>query len=926
MSITAADLLVSARADITGALKGLSDLEAAVTKSEKTLGDKGQVIGKAVGDGMTKGLSGEEGRVRTILKDMAGLGDYNADMSFSQKGEVIGGALGRGVSKGLAIGLGDVGALVDTATNIFAAGIAAIPQVGLGMSAAFKEMSGALTDATARGFLYNDNLRKQQIQLGLVSESADEAKQKLKALGDITNSTGINRGFLVDSLQTLEMFGIKTERAENLIRGLSKHAASLGREDISGETSLIARMMETGKVDGRMIKAFANQKIDLNAAVSSELGISRQDAHDALMKGVLSPKNLTAILTDYLNSPKFTQAADAMTHTTQTGQANQYARGVNRVLGSATEGAYNASIAGYQAANAAVRSPSAGSMAANVETALSPVTGAMERAFTAMQSGDIFGGAVKSGESIIEGLTKGITGKLGNALSAARDLGLGSIESLAASIGAHSPATKFIELGEFAGEGFEIGIMNSTKRAFINWRKFTAEQLEVARKIIEVGQGMGASDKQIKAAVSTGIVESKLTNLGDLGKRNDHQSHGVFQQQPFAEWGTLNQTMDVAHAATRFFEHAARMDKEGLSAGELAARVQRPRKDLRGLYGEAMGDAEKVIARLVGGGNALPVRIVEAVVGAGFTRAKQREDYSPISNPATKAIGDMYDASGKLIGIWHDVEQTIHDTGQMVINVKGGFTELVTEGKMLGAEFLNLKPHILEVETAVENTDKKLYTAAEKGKGQIKGLGAELREMGLTSESVGKMFESSFMDAVGHANEGIKGMARTLVVDMVKSILQVEEKWLAAKFASALFGSGKKGSSDNSKEGGGSGGGGLLSGLLSSIFGGLFGGKGGGKHAAGGYISGEGSGTSDSIPSMLSNGEYVMKADAVSSYGRENLDAINSGRGAKQETHHHYHTYTINVPLPAGQPITPQTRRQIADAAHSGLARINRTK
>jgi hypothetical protein len=89
LSITAADLLVSARADITGAVKGLSDLEAAVTKSEKTLGDKGQIIGKAVGDGMTKGLAGEQGRVRTILKDMAGLGDYNADMSFSQKGKSL---------------------------------------------------------------------------------------------------------------------------------------------------------------------------------------------------------------------------------------------------------------------------------------------------------------------------------------------------------------------------------------------------------------------------------------------------------------------------------------------------------------------------------------------------------------------------------------------------------------------------------------------------------------------------------------------------------------------------------------------------------------------------------------------------------------------------------------------------------------------
>ena len=46
-------------------------------------------------------------------------------------------------------------------------------------------------------------------------------------------------------------------------------------------------------------------------------------------------------------------------------------------------------------------------------------------------------------------------------------------------------------------------------------------------------------------------------------------------------------------------------------------------------------------------------------------------------------------------------------------------------------------------------------------------------------------------------------------------------------------------------------------------------------HALGGYISGPGSGTSDSIPAMLSNGEYVMNASAVSRLGRNFFDQIN---------------------------------------------------
>jgi lambda family phage tail tape measure protein len=47
-------------------------------------------------------------------------------------------------------------------------------------------------------------------------------------------------------------------------------------------------------------------------------------------------------------------------------------------------------------------------------------------------------------------------------------------------------------------------------------------------------------------------------------------------------------------------------------------------------------------------------------------------------------------------------------------------------------------------------------------------------------------------------------------------------------------------------------------------------------HADGGHITGAGTGTSDSIPSMLSNGEYVINAASTKKY-RGLLDSINSG-------------------------------------------------
>jgi hypothetical protein len=50
--------------------------------------------------------------------------------------------------------------------------------------------------------------------------------------------------------------------------------------------------------------------------------------------------------------------------------------------------------------------------------------------------------------------------------------------------------------------------------------------------------------------------------------------------------------------------------------------------------------------------------------------------------------------------------------------------------------------------------------------------------------------------------------------------------------------------------------------------------------STGGYIRGPGTGTSDSIPARLSNGEYVIKAAAVSKYGVDFFNSLNQMQGA----------------------------------------------
>ncbi|WP_421695481.1 hypothetical protein [Aestuariivirga sp.] len=76
---------------------------------------------------------------------------------------------------------------------------------------------------------------------------------------------------------------------------------------------------------------------------------------------------------------------------------------------------------------------------------------------------------------------------------------------------------------------------------------------------------------------------------------------------------------------------------------------------------------------------------------------------------------------------------------------------------------------------------------------------------------------------------------------------------------------------------GGSGKMGMIGPLLGFAEGGIVRTPGARRYARGGHISGPGSGTSDSIPAMVSNGEFIVTAAATSKH-RALLEAINSGR------------------------------------------------
>lgn len=114
--------------------------------------------------------------------------------------------------------------------------------------------------------------------------------------------------------------------------------------------------------------------------------------------------------------------------------------------------------------------------------------------------------------------------------------------------------------------------------------------IAVTRKVYEVGQRRGVSDKVMLAGFETGWVESRMNNLAC----GDRDSLGVFQQRPSMGWCEPAQCLDVDYAANKFFEVAQQMEPDWDTAGELAQAVQRSAYPER--YGQAEGYARELMA------------------------------------------------------------------------------------------------------------------------------------------------------------------------------------------------------------------------------------------------------------------------------------------------------------------------------------------
>jgi len=163
----------------------------------------------------------------------------------------------------------------------------------------------------------------------------------------------------------------------------------------------------------------------------------------------------------------------------------------------------------------------------------------------------------------------------------------------------------------------------------------SAEQRRVLSAILRVAKQRGASPKEVKAAVETGLVENNLTNRSQVGSPNqDHDSSGWRQERASLYKDPDNLTASI----NRFFnETRAVKDKYG-NAGDLAAAVQRPAAQYRGRYQERSAQADALIKGAGGSGRGGPSRPARGTPGTPGTSPTVSTQVVPDDTARRQAI------------------------------------------------------------------------------------------------------------------------------------------------------------------------------------------------------------------------------------------------------------------------------------------------
>lgn len=774
-----------------------------------------------------------------------------------------------------------LGSLATSALSVFAGNVLS-SGLDLLMSGLTKSLD-VMKDLVKTGLQFDDQFRRATVTLTALSGSADIAHSHLEEIKKLAVDRAFEFPGLVKADQRLEAVGITGNKTIPALKGIVAITAALGGEQSTLDriVSAFDQMGDKSGVAGRQIMQLERSGVPVLRTLAEATGLSVKALENLANKNRINGDAAISILTQGWEQ-KFGRVAEDLAQKTTSGLYTSLQQKLAQVSGDAVLPLQEEIIKRLGQVNSAL------------------------------------------GSQIAEGIAQGINQKSTSVLSAVDGMVDALINKAKSMLGIHSPSTVFAEMGLMAmaglGQGFEQGTEEAKQKLRESLEKILNDP-RVQAFLQAIRNAEGADYDTLYGGKKWDLSKGFPWDFAG-GRSKAGPTHAAlgYQFEP-STWARFASSIGVdknqVDPHTQDLVAAAILAKFGALDSLLNNNIQlaiakvlsqwpslpggsQQRRTLDQFLGAMVGSGiqasrapmtESRMARQMADERDFRKYINDTIGMDTFQRmdsslAKSFEDIwrkvrasqqSASLNPISQNSGLLQGLNLSPPGI-ESVDKVLAQVRDMLPVIDTSTVDVNAEFKKMAGEFgdfgLGLPPlsdkmkqfgattqKALGLSTAeIEKNRKAILSATETLQQKLKDIGASIPSLHQQLEdlvvSLPKGVGDVFGNAVKEFDGTFKGLFRSIEQGFASLLQNMASQLISSavtKFLSGML--------SNLADGGG-----WIGGILSAI-----------GYAGGGLVSGPGTSSSDSVPAMLSNGEYIIRADVVSLLGRGFFDKLNAG-------------------------------------------------
>lgn len=748
-------------------------------------------------------------------------------------------------------GVGDKLASVSGLTQIAIAGMggmvaAVLPKVG--------EVVGEVIGGIAR---LGMQTQKTVAQFGAMANNMTSAAATYQAFNDVARNTNYDFDVVYNMGKQLINMGYSAKNAADLIQQCADTAAGLGK-DVSGAQQLvttIARIQAAGKLTSRQLVELQMAGINLDD-VFGPIGMSGEEAMQKLTDGTMDSQQAMDALTQYMHKFDGSMNNSKQNITDAWGDVTGNLATACGEIGQSIADAFSQSeivqdlIDFTQSLVDLVRGEGCGAFSdfgAVAQFILDLIADALQFTWSVIKLGIIWINELYSA-------FKEMCRKVYNYLSWLLDP-LAEIFTIVGKI--------IKKIGQEIKGGIDESFKQTFKPKVIiedtgnNFR----EPVNVSKSKGSKGGSAGKSAATPKLTEEERAVEALIKKYADASKQA--QTRGKLALQTAA----LNASMLIGEAKAQ----AELNNKlEGFKQNHDAV-IEGYQKELT--LAEKIGNESTragVIAEIKAQIDAQDKLYAAQVEAANFSK-NYNELQKQSKDLVTAAFGDPSRVDQKLKDYKEKLENFMQEVDAIEANQKDSLTSgnigqsLSDESMSFLGKMLKMTPEELAADFEAKKEQFANFAAyIQDAMAQATAAESQNLSIGQQWADKQKEWQTELGNSMGNAvSEWLMGSKtigqamKDMVKDLISNAIKLLSQWTMMWGVFVAFRCSPKAAAENANK---------------AVFGVS-------KFASGGFVSGPGTATSDSIPALLSNGEYVLNAAAVRRLGVARLNGLNNGRG-----------------------------------------------